>query len=125
MYKCVKTVHHNCVKMFFPFQTLRSGKDLYASCPKQLQEFMMTIRQALLKENSDNSQNRAMLLLLIELANNKYEIKNIQLRQFYTSNIKSLIFEYPFSKEELRMETKTGNGNDNLLSFKGCTELYK
>lgn len=79
---------------------------------------MITIRQALLKENSDHSRNRAMLLLLIELANNNYEIKDTHLKQFYTTHIKSLMFEYPFSKEELKMETgiKNANGNDTLPS---------
>lgn len=83
----------------------------------------MTVRQALLKENSDQSQNRAVLLLLIELANNNYEIKDTCLKQFYTSNIKSLIFEFPFSKEELQVdsESNTGNGNFILLSIKRCT----
>lgn len=82
---------------------------------------MMKIRQALLKESSGCSQSRAALLLLIELANNGYEIKNTRLKEFYTSNIKSLIFEYPFFKEELKVtaETKIGtNGNDNLPNVK-------
>lgn len=77
----------------------------------------MTIRQALLKENSDHSRNRAVLLLLVELANSNYEIKDItsdtHLKQFYTSNIKSLIFDYPFYKEELKASSEIENGNDN------------
>ncbi|XP_011150064.1 uncharacterized protein LOC105189564 [Harpegnathos saltator] len=103
---------------FIMIQILRSGKDLYKACPEQLDEFIMTIRQALLKENSDCPQNRAMLLLLIELANNNYEIKNACLRQFYISNIKTLTFEYPFSKEELKFsdkETKIENVVGNNL----------
>lgn len=72
---------------------------------------MLIIRQILVKESS--SQNRAMLLLMIELVNNKYEIKDISLKHFYLSNIKGLSFEYPFCQKELRIvaETKTENGN--------------
>ncbi|XP_032684414.1 uncharacterized protein LOC116850338 isoform X2 [Odontomachus brunneus] len=100
---------------FIMIQLLRSGQDLWAAGPKQLEEFLMIIRQALLKENSDNSRNRAVLLLLIDLAYNNYEIKDTHLKEFYTSNIKSLIFDYPFYKEEFKVgpETETKIGNDN------------
>lgn len=81
---------------------------------------MLIIRQLLVKENSYSSQHRAMLLLMIELVNNKYEIKNIQLREFYLSNIKTFSFEYPFSQKELKIvaEAKTENGNGTLLNVK-------
>lgn len=102
---------------FIMIQIFRSGKDLHAVCPDQLENLMLIIRQILVKENSYSSQNRAMLLLMIELVNNKYEIKDIQLRNFYLSNIKTLSFEYPFSQKELRVvaEAKTENDNDNEL----------
>lgn len=71
----------------------------------------------LVKETS--SQNRVMLLLMIELVNNNYEIKD-EVKHFYVSNIKTLSFEYPFSQEELRVvaETKIENGNGTLLNIK-------
>jgi len=76
----------------------------------------MTIRQILLKENY-TSQNRAVLLLMIELANNAYEIKDPQLKHFYVSNIKSFSFEYPFSQVELKViaKTKTEYGNVYIM----------
>ncbi|EZA59946.1 hypothetical protein DMN91_000381 [Ooceraea biroi] len=94
---------------FVMIQILRSGKDLYAECPEQLNSLIMTIRNILLRDNSYNSQNRAALLLMIELANNAYEIKDRQLKEFYLSSIKSLSFKHPFSQAELKVvaETKT------------------
>lgn len=74
---------------------------------------MLTIRQMMVKE--DGSQNRAMLLLMIELANNNYEIKDIHLKEFYISNIKHLSFESPFSQEDLKVITKPKTGNSNNL----------
>lgn len=67
----------------------------------------------LVKENLHSPENYAALLLIIELANNDYEIKDTQVKHFYFSNIKSLSFEPPFSQEELRViaTTKTENGN--------------
>lgn len=76
----------------------------------------------LVKENSYSSKNRAVLLLMIELVNNNYEIKDIPLKHFYLSNIKTLSFEYPFSQKELRVvtEAKIENGNGTLLNVKKC-----
>ncbi|XP_014481312.1 PREDICTED: uncharacterized protein LOC106747862 [Dinoponera quadriceps] len=96
---------------FIMIQILRSGKNLYTACPEQLVEFIIKIKQALIKEKSEHSRNRAMLLLVIDLANNHYEIKDTRLRQLYTSNIKTLIFEYPFFKKELEADTETKIGN--------------
>lgn len=81
---------------------------------------MLIIRQLLVKENSYSSQYRAMLLLMIELVNNKYEIKDVQLKEFYLSNIKAFSFEYPFSQKELRIvaQAKTENGNGILVNVK-------
>lgn len=80
----------------------------------------MIIRKLLVKENLHSPENYAALLLVIELANNGYEIKDTQVKHFYFSNIKSLSFEHPFSQEELKVivTTKTENGNDYLLSVK-------
>lgn len=80
----------------------------------------MTIRKLLVKENLHSSENYAALLLVIELANNDYEIKDTQLKHFYFSNIKSLSFEHPYSQEELKViaTMKTENGNDYLLNIK-------
>ncbi|XP_029670515.1 uncharacterized protein LOC115239867 [Formica exsecta] len=100
---------------FIMIQILRSGKDLHAVCPDRLENLMLIIRQMLVKENNYSSQNRAMLLLMIELVNNKYEINDIQLKHFYLSNIKSLSFEYPFSQKELRVVAETKTENDNEL----------
>lgn len=95
---------------FIMIQILKSGKDLYAVCPNQLESLMITIRQMLVKETS--SQNRVMLLLMIELVNNNYEIKD-EVKHFYVSNIKTLSFEYPFSQEELRVVAETKIENEN------------
>lgn len=97
---------------FTLIQFLRSGKDLYAACSERLKNLMLTIRQMMVKE--DGSQNRAMLLLMIELANNNYEIKDIHLKEFYISNIKHLSFESPFSQEDLKVITKPKTGNNTL-----------
>lgn len=97
---------------FIMIQILRSGKDLYAVCPNRLESLMITVRQILIKETNYSSQNRAMLLLMIELVNNNYEIKD-ELKLFYLSNIKTLSFEYPFSQRELRVVTETQIENDN------------
>lgn len=81
----------------------------------------MTIRQLLIKENLHSPENYAALLLVIELANNDYEIKDTRVKHFYLSNIKSLSFEHPFSDEELKViaTSKTEeNGNDNLVNVK-------
>lgn len=56
-----------------------------------------------------------MLLLMIELVNNNYEIKDMQLKHFYLSNIKTLSFEYPFSQKELRVVVEAKIENDNEL----------
>ncbi|XP_029176242.1 uncharacterized protein LOC114944491 [Nylanderia fulva] len=90
---------------FIMIQILKSGKDFYAVCPSRLENLILIIRQMLVKENSYISQYRAMLLLIIELVNNNYEIKD-ELKQFYISNIKTISFEYPFSQKEVRVETK-------------------
>lgn len=93
------------------------------ACPQQLQELMLTIRQILVKENDHSSENRAALLLMVELADNNYEIKDTQLKQFYVSHIASISFEYPFCQEKLKVvtETMTENGNDRLII---CIKLY-
>lgn len=100
---------------FIMIQILRSGKDLHAICPDRLENLMLIIRQLLVKENSYSSQYRAMLLLMIELVNNKYEIKDVQLKEFYLSNIKAFSFEYPFSQKELRIVAQAKTENDNEL----------
>ncbi|CAL1686867.1 unnamed protein product [Lasius platythorax] len=100
---------------FIMIQILRSGKDLHAACPNRLESLMIIIRQMLVKENSYSSKNRAVLLLMIELVNNNYEIKDIPLKHFYLSNIKTLSFEYPFSQKELRVVTEAKIENDNEL----------
>ncbi|XP_024884570.1 uncharacterized protein LOC112462783 [Temnothorax curvispinosus] len=97
---------------FIMIQLLRSGKDLFAACPGGLESLIMTIRQLLVKENLHNPENYAALLLVIELANNDYEIKDTRVKHFYFSNIKSLSFEHPFTHEELKViATKTENDN--------------
>lgn len=80
----------------------------------------MTIRKLLVKENLHSPENYAALLLMIELANNDYEIKDKQVKHFYFSNIKTLSFEHPYSQEELKViaATKTENGNNYLLNVK-------
>ncbi|XP_050444852.1 uncharacterized protein LOC126848209 [Cataglyphis hispanica] len=98
---------------FIMIQILRSGKDLHTICPDRFENLMLIIRQILVKESS--SQNRAMLLLMIELVNNKYEIKDMSLKHFYLSNIKGLSFEYPFSQKELKIVAETKTENDNEL----------
>lgn len=59
-----------------------------------------------------NLINRTVLLLMIELANNNFEIMNTQVKHFYQSNIKTISFEHPFSREEIKViaEAKTENG---------------
>lgn len=90
------------------------------TCSEGLESLIMTIRQLLVKGNFHNPENYSALLLVIELANNNYEIKDMQVKHFYLSNIKSLSFEYPFSHKELKVvaTTKTENGNNYLLSVK-------
>ncbi|XP_011049883.1 PREDICTED: uncharacterized protein LOC105143326 [Acromyrmex echinatior] len=100
---------------FIMIQILRAGKDLYAACPGGLDSLIMTIRQLLVKENLYSSENNAALLLIIELANNDYEIKDTRLKHFYFSNIKSLSFEPPFFHEELKVILTTKTENDNQL----------
>lgn len=76
----------------------------------------------LVQDKNYNFINRTVLLLMVELANNNYEITNSQVKHFYQSNIKTISFEHPFSQEETKVvaETKTENGtymyiyNDNL-----------
>ncbi|XP_028050821.1 uncharacterized protein LOC105836270 [Monomorium pharaonis] len=96
---------------FIMIQILRSGKDLYAACPGGLENLIMTIRQLLVKENLQSPENYAALLLVIELVNNDYEIKDTRVKHFYFSNIKSLSFEHPFSHEELKVIATTENDN--------------
>lgn len=78
---------------------------------------MLKIRQLLVNQ-SYSPQYRAMLLLMIELVNNKYEIKNIQLREFYLSKIKPFSFEFPQKELKIVAEAKTENGNGTLLNVK-------
>lgn len=119
--------NHNIYNVLFDFQILRSGKDLYAACPEQLNSLIMTIRQLLL--NSQNCQSNTILLLIIELANNSYEIKDPQVKQFYVSNIKSLSFEYPFSQVEVKVivDTKTdeyGNNTVHIIYVYVCIYIW-
>ncbi|KAL6262491.1 hypothetical protein P5V15_007575 [Pogonomyrmex californicus] len=100
---------------FIMIQILRSGKDLNMACPEELENLIMTIRQLIVKENFHNPENNAALLLIVELANNGYEIKDTQVQHFYLSNIKSISFEHPFSHEELKV-IATKIENDNQLS---------
>ncbi|KYQ53087.1 hypothetical protein ALC60_07815 [Trachymyrmex zeteki] len=100
---------------FIMIQILRAGKDLYAACPGGLESLIMTIRQLLVKENLHSPENYAALLLIIELSNNDYEIKDTRLKHFYFSNIKSLSFEPPFFHEELKVILTTKTENDNQL----------
>ncbi|KYM98695.1 PREDICTED: uncharacterized protein LOC108777428 [Cyphomyrmex costatus] len=98
-------------------QILRSGKDLYAVCPNGLENLIMTIRQLIIDENFPklSPENYAALLLIVELANNDYEIKDTRLINFYFSNIKSLSFESPSSQKQLKMIVTTKTENDNQL----------
>ncbi|KAL0099648.1 hypothetical protein PUN28_019800 [Cardiocondyla obscurior] len=97
---------------FIMIQILRVGKDFHKSCPEDLKTLIMAIRQLLVKENLHSPENYAILLLVIELANNNYEITDTQLKQFYMTNIKSLSFNHPFSLVELKVvPTKTENEN--------------
>ncbi|XP_011700099.1 PREDICTED: uncharacterized protein LOC105457238 isoform X2 [Wasmannia auropunctata] len=99
---------------FIMIQILRSGKDLYAASPGGLESLIMTIRQLVVKDNLQSPENYAALLLIIELANNNYEIKDA-VKHFYFSNIKSLSFEPPFSHEELKVVAAIKTENDNQL----------
>ncbi|XP_011870060.1 PREDICTED: uncharacterized protein LOC105563240 [Vollenhovia emeryi] len=100
---------------FIMIQILRSGKDLFAACPGGLESLIMTIRQLVVKENLYSPENYAALLLVIELANNDYEIKDTRVKHFYFSNIKSLSFEHPFTHEEIKVVVTSKTENDNQL----------
>jgi len=100
---------------FIMRQILRSGKDLYAGCPEGLENLIMTIRQLLIKENFHSPESYAPLLLIIELANNDYELKDARVKHFYFSNIKSISFEHPFTHDELKVIATTKTENDNQL----------
>lgn len=91
---------------------LRSGKDLHARHPDELKSLIMIVRRILITRYDYSPEVHSMLLLMIDLANNDYEIKDTQLKEFYLLSISFLSTVYPFSQKE-KIDTKTENGNDN------------
>lgn len=63
---------------------------------------MMKIRKILVKENL-TPEDRAMLLLTIELTSNNYQVPELEIKYFYLSIIKTISFDYPFTLDPVKV----------------------
>lgn len=84
-----------------------NGRKIFKIVQTDLENFSIKVRQVLINRNL-SSKSRSLLLFIIDLANNNYEIEIIEskLKEFYLNE--NQIFDKIFNFDKIRAETDTG-----------------
>lgn len=99
--------------LFLMLQISMNGSIIHESLPDELEDFITRVKKVLINRNL-SAKSRAMLSLIVDIANHQYAILPTKLQEFYSIQLSLNNFMSVYRHEHLPMnnvrETNDTNG---------------